>query len=106
MNPRYGRHRQAPIDVRKRLGAAFEILIDHVAAQFHWIDFKQHQIRASMEPRVRHSAHLMRVRAVNEAFRCEILRGILAGRRRVACFGRCCNVINPLHERLHILPNH
>jgi hypothetical protein len=92
-----GGQRQATVDVGKQLGSAFEVLVDDRAAQPRGIDLQQNQIRAPGKDPVGDIAHLVSVRAVDEALGLEGLRRVDPQSRRLPGFRGRGDVIERGH---------
>src|SRR5215471_7804718 len=71
-------HREAPVDVRKQLGPAFEVFIDDLARKLSWIDFEHDETGFAFEYAFHYSWNLVRIGAMNESFGVESLRCVLA----------------------------
>src|SRR6516162_7596525 len=77
---------QLSIYVRKQLGAAFEIFVDHFAGKSCRIDFQHHEVCPAFEYPIQRYRHLMRIRTVDEPLRCERCRHVFAGTPGCCCF--------------------
>jgi hypothetical protein len=78
--------------MRKKLAAAFEILLDETTGQSGGIDFEEHEaLRAPVES-VGRPDHLRSVGAVDESFTRETVRPVFARRVRGFPFDARCDV--------------
>jgi hypothetical protein len=94
-DPDDGRHVERSIDMRKQFGAAFEILVDDPAINARGVDFEQHEISPPPKSPIGHSADLVRIRTVDEAFRGETFRSVLPCFRRQPGYSHGSDVVQP-----------